>query len=153
MGKENIITTSLNEHFAFLLKDKYSFGRMKHTGPMGCWEIVVESNSSDLIFKLISDRNEIFLVMSNREEKFWASLDVVVFFISNETISFTDTDSKKLDAIDDQLSNIAYVLQNYIEKIKIIFGKDSKQYKDELLISMDNFRTIQFNKAKNNNCE
>lgn len=156
--QKNAIITSIKKRFAFLLDNQYNMGSMNITGTMGRWEIELESDYTDVIYKFESDRDQIFLKIANREEKFWVSLQAVVFFITNEVILFWGADGEYLDDLDRQINNQATVLKDYIEKINFFFERKSKSYKNKFLASGKKLIAIQIKEIERksqislNNC-
>lgn len=149
--KEKDIILSVKKRFVFLWKNGYQVQQIVHTGPMGCWEIQIESHNTNVIFKLLSDREQIFLLIANKKENFWISLSVVLFFIAGKAVLHSSENTEKVAGVDEQLSTLAVLLGKYIEQIMTIFSENSTQYKEKFIEIRQNLRSIEIDKIRSKN--
>lgn len=141
------IRNSINQHFNFLIQQGFRIGAILQTGSMGCWEATLASK--DLSILLISDRGELFLAISPRNELCWIGLDVVIFYISNYETIIPDTDMNLMNDKDKQYERLAHYLNSDFDEIRCVFGKNFYNHKDELLNLRSEIEKTKINRYKN----
>ncbi len=130
--RENTIIASINKHFGFLLDAGYRLGIIRQTGKMGCWDVNLESE--ELVFRLISDRGEVFLTLSPFGKECWIGLDIAIFFVTDEKELIPAFEGDLFHDEDKQFARLAQPLRKYFNNIKSVFGQDFDMHKDELLM-------------------
>lgn len=141
MYENQSVIDSVIKHFGFLLDAGYKIESLEKTGAMSGWNLKLISN--ELVLRLISDRGEWFLVISPSQEERWFSLEVLIFFITNEVELIPLCDKALLNDGDKQLFRLAQILEKHFSNIKSVFGTDFHIHKDKLLALTKRVNSLQ----------